>query len=170
MNPELPAEEEMKKPSTPPWPHSLVSCELCPVTDRKSAKKCSLLPLHGAIRPGCRGPLWMGNVDAGAWSQEPTGLRAFLALAESSSGTQDRREPAGDQALLDSQWVTLRGNKGLLGGVCRRLHGRQRGAEGRAPKLIKSVLATQSPCDSLLLLLGLQGPERQMDLVKIHGR
>lgn len=87
MNPELPAEEEMKKPSTPPWPHSLVSCELCPVTDRKSAKKCSLLPLHGAIRPGCRGPLWMGNVDAGAWSQEPTGLRAFLALAESSSGT-----------------------------------------------------------------------------------
>lgn len=130
MNPELPAEEEMKKPSTPPWPHSLVSCELCPVTDRKSAKKCSLPPLHRAVRPGCRGPLWMGNVDAGAWSQEPTGLRAFLALAESSSGTQDRREPAGDQALLDSQWVTLRGNKGLLGGVCRWLHGRQRGAEG----------------------------------------
>ncbi|EGW01952.1 hypothetical protein I79_016196 [Cricetulus griseus] len=77
MNPELPAEEEMKKPSSP-VAHSPVSCELCPVAGRKSAEKCSLPPLHGAVRSDCRGPLWMGNVDAGAWSQELTGWRPWL--------------------------------------------------------------------------------------------
>lgn len=118
MNPELPAEEEMKKPSPPPpWPTSLVSCELLPVADRKSAKKCSLPPLHGAVRPDCRGPPWMGNAGAGAWSQGLTGRS--LALAESGSRSPENGKGAGrGPGSADSQRAALRGNAGLLGGVC----------------------------------------------------
>lgn len=69
MNPELPAEEEMKKSPCPSWPAPRAPCELCPVAVSNRSQPKS------AFRSSSGGG---ADVDAGAGSWEPQGLGPLL--------------------------------------------------------------------------------------------
>lgn len=145
MNPELPA-EEMKKPSSP-VAHSLVSS-----VQRQtggSLPKSALCLLSTGLSAPTAGATVEGQ--CGCWCLELTG------------GRPRGKWRGGDQFLLNSQWATLRGNTGLAWRCVQMAPRPTEGRLGDAPKADHSLSVT-------LLLLGLQRPERQMDLVKIHGR
>lgn len=150
MNPELPA-EEMKKPSSP-VAHSLVSS-----VQRQtggSLPKSALCLLSTGLSDPTAGATVEGQ--CGCWCLELTGRRPRGKWFWNSR--TERR--GGDQFLRvgDSErqyWAAWR---------CVQMAPRPtEGRLGDAPKADHGLYVT-------LLLLGLQRPERQMDLVKIHGR
>lgn len=79
MNPELPAEEEMKKKPLPAWSTPQASCVLCPVADsNRSQSKVHSGSSSESGHPNCRGPTGGADVGAGAWNWAPRGLGPLL--------------------------------------------------------------------------------------------